>query len=183
MVKKNTLRGTAWSLFFGALLFSIIFLITTQSCHLTPEKEDEAEVGNVVVRIWDGVSMKTIVPDKDMEITKYILTGDGEQTWGPIELIKPVDQTIVTLKVGNYQVYCSGQNQYAEEIGYATESFEITAGNITEVGLTIVPISGTGDLHFNVSYTPIDIIMNPGVLSSLQPVNEAPVDIRQRGAG
>ncbi len=175
MIVKRKLRTAAWGMVLGGIMFSIIFLLISQGCHLIPEKEEE---GNVVVQFYDGdFSAQTITPDLDMDIFQFVVTGDGKVNFGPIVVEKPEDYLSMNLRTGDYNLYVSGQNIDGIEVGYGTEPFSILPGQVVIVSVTIKPLPGQGTFTADITYVPLEIIAAPAVDVKIKPVAGGFTDI------
>ena len=149
-----------------ASLYSIVAFMAFLSCScslgdripaLDPPRQDGAEKGTLVLTFQlTALSQKTLVPPISMEISSFKIVGTGpdpltdtfskESTDGHLELSG--------LTQGLWVITVDALNSDGTIIGHGEDpDVLISAGQVTDVRITIAPLSGVGTLDLVVSWT------------------------------
>lgn len=138
-----------------------------------------SEKGQLVLIIDNSIqkSITTIEPPVDMNVASYRVSGTGPE--GASFQLSGITGSLVTvdsLSIGNWQVTVEALNDSFDIIGAGSVSVAIVAGDTTYADITVVPLSGTGELEIEVSW-PSGLLNDPSVSGTLAPVGESSTDI------
>ncbi|HEQ71409.1 MAG TPA: hypothetical protein ENN69_02880, partial [Spirochaetia bacterium] len=110
----------------------------------------------VVVFSPSGVAGRTILPDTDMTIAGYVVTGAGP---GGASFRVETTATTVTvekLAFGDWTVTVEAANAAGDPIGRGSGEATVHTGETSLVDITVTPIDGVGTLDLTVTWPAAD---------------------------
>lgn len=169
------------------ILFLISVFIFSCSIPLAKPPSFELNGGSLAMFIGNDPSIRTIVPALDLDITEYVITGtgpNGETFTDTVPVVDPDITTVYTqldLITGAWSVLVDAYNATPELIATATELFLILDDQTTTVPVTVLPLSGSGNLNLTINYPSASV---NGITATLTPVSgsPAPMDFTPIGA-
>ena len=137
---------------------------------ITCDIGDVFQRGSLILNIYsENIGAKTIVPDVEMVIASYDISGSGpdSQTFSDTGI---TETTYIknSLKVGAWSITVAARNASGEKIAEKTTAVAITAGETTTASITVIPVVGQGTLSLTLSWPALTII-NPSINATLTP--------------
>jgi len=123
--------------------------------------------GNFQLEISERIARTTLVPDVEMDVAKYVVTGDGpgDAQFGPFETTG--DTLAVTdLAVGQWTIDVEAKNSDGVVIGQGSTTATVVRNETAQAVVEVYPIDGTGSLEIAVSW-PAAAVLNPVVAGEL----------------
>jgi hypothetical protein len=136
------------------------------------------EYGTLLLILSSGeMPTKTIAPPLDMNIAYYDVYGDGPDsaTFSRLQIPGPTLMQS-SLVAGEWTIIVDAFNVDDELIGDGSVVVTISAGQITQAEVPVVPLEGTGSLAINISW-PEGMVTSPVVTGTLTADGEAPQNI------
>lgn len=161
-MKKNVLK---------ALTCAAIAAVLLSACGLAPLSDS----GTLVMKLSSQplLTVKTIVPNLDMEPAYYDVFGEGPGT-ATFEQLGLTDETVIqaSLIPGEWIIIVKAYNgdEPATQIGYGTATVTILAGAVSDVTIVVEPLSGVGQLSVRVTW-PEGVLIDPMVEGTLTPAS------------
>ena len=134
------------------------------------QRHSGQEMGSLIVELsTSAMGAKSILPPLDMEAASYDLSGNGPGMTAFTQ-IGLTGSTAVenTLAVGAWTITVDAFNAAHDLIGGGSTAVSIEAGETAQASVQIVPLSGTGTVTINISWTP-GLISVPSVVATLTP--------------
>jgi hypothetical protein len=134
-----------------------------------PPLPDDGATGALVLTFkLAGSLLQTLAPGISMQIASYDIVGTGPDSHTFSETSTNGLLKLSGLAPGYWTIAVDARNSEGTIIGHGqtAEPVWIEAGYITDVQITIAPLSGTGTLHLEVSWNP-DLHSGVTVQSSL----------------
>ena len=150
------------------VFFLILLALVLTSCP-TPRFSDSLETGSLILFLSSPLKSNTIVPPLDMNIVSYNISGSGP---GNASFSQPgVTAATSTfsqndLAVGEWTITVDAYNAGQQLIGSGSTAVAIEAGQTAQATVQVVPLSGTGMLTINISWT-AGLISVPAVSATL----------------
>ena len=116
------------------------------------------------------LTLKTIVPDLDMEAAYYDIygTGPGGATFEQLEVTEDVTlQAALIPGEWTIEVEAYNSDEPPTLIGYGSGVVNILAGEVVDLVIVVEPIEGDGQLEVTVTW-PADVLIEPEVAGSLE---------------
>jgi hypothetical protein len=178
MARKFTKTGRwIWALLIVPLLLMVVY-----GCGVGTDDG----VGTLVLKVPttdNEFRVMSVEPSLDMLIASYVVTGQGPEpadTLGPYTIVKPETSAVFQqLAAGVWTVYVSARNSTDIEIGYGSDTIVVQGATVSELSISVAPLSGTGTMHIDIDWTPPELIGIPGLTSTTAPVTSfsTPTDI------
>jgi hypothetical protein len=137
------------------IVLCLLFLLF--SCGIPLPGNDSGEGGSLTISVLpSGVGNRTILPDIDMNIAGYVVSGTGPdgasfqvETDGP-------SVTVNKLAFGDWQVTVEARNDDGIVIGSGSGSTMVHTGESSSVAVTVTPLEGYGTLDLTVAWNAAD---------------------------
>lgn len=142
-----------------SIFYTLLLLIALFSCEIgSTLMEDE---GAFQLTITDMVRVKTLVPDISMEITSYDIIGYGPGEDDEISALGMTasNKLFTGIPFGNWNITVYGKNTDGTIIGSGEASVMVHTGETSQVGVTVVPLTGEGSFDISVLWNSGDTEM------------------------
>jgi hypothetical protein len=117
-----------------------------------------------------GLAAKTIVPPIDMDVTDYNISGNGPGGDSFSETgVTAATFSKSALGIGEWAITVDAFNAAHELIGGGSTTVSIVAEETAHASVQVVPLSGTGTLTIDISWT-AGLISDPSVSATLTPM-------------
>lgn len=149
----------------GTLSVMTLVFIALAGCPIPGELPEALSSGAIRITITSDVAARTILPDVQMEIDHYTVTGVGpdENTFIEENVSVSTHLQINNLVQGIWGVLVQAYNADNILIGEGkAEQVHVTNNLLTQVSITVLPVVGEGTLHCRVSWND-ESIQNPQV--------------------
>ena len=156
------------------VFFLILLALVLTSCP-TPRFSDSRETGSLLLFLSTHLNASTIVPPLAMTIASYNISGNGPGNASFSHTgVTAATSTFAQndLAVGEWTISVDACNDSQDLIGSGSTTVAIEAGQIAQASVQIAPLSGTGSLALNISWT-AGLISVPAVSATLTPVGGA----------
>jgi hypothetical protein len=137
------------------LLLGVVVILAGCTIPVSDRAGSNANAGSLNVSFTEsGVANRTILPNIDMTIATYDVTGAGPSGATFSQLGVAVGSTITqkTLAPGNWVITVNAKNAGGTVIANGTANATVLAGQMTNVTITVTPVAGNGTLTVNVSW-------------------------------
>ncbi len=123
--------------------------------------------GKLQLSISEGITRSMLVPDIEMKVTKYSVTGDGpgDASFGPLETTGDT-LPVSDLAIGDWTIRVLGKNSEDIVIGQGTATVKVLRNETTRAMVVVNQIDGTGTLEIAFSW-PVGAVENPVVAGQL----------------
>lgn len=161
--------------FFPLLGCTVLVVILMTTCGLTPLEN----LGTLVLKLSSEplLTVKTIVPDFDMDPAYYDIYGSGPGGTEFEQLGLEGDSTAqAALLPGEWTIYVEAFNADPTLIGTGEATVTVLAGAVSDVVVVVEPVPGTGQLDVTVSW-PDGVLYSPVVVGTLVPAGGTDVGI------
>lgn len=127
----------------------------------------ESTTGDLHLNISKNISRSTLVPDIDMDVATYVVSGvgPGHTSFGPTET-NLNSLTIPDLAIGLWKIEVLGKNTEGEIIGEGENSVTILPNSAAQVVVAVYQTDGNGSLEIFASW-PESALINPEVIGRL----------------
>ena len=155
------------SLHRSAAALALVAVMVLGACEL-PQADNSAQHGTLRVTIAseDGLQSLTLLPDQSMVPASYRIRGSG-----------PLDASFETttaggavdvhdLRAGEWQLEVSAFNSEGLEIGYGGQSVNVEAATVSQVAISVRPLSGSGSLSLSALW-PAAEVQSPAITAGL----------------
>ncbi len=133
------------------------------------ESNDPSGTGPAVLVVaFDNQLAYTLVPALDMTAASYTITGRGPSGANFVQTTATAPVQIKDLAAGAWSVTVEALNAAATVIGDGTTTVTLTAGNQSNVSITVKPLSGYGTLQLTVNW-PAALVTSASVTAQLVP--------------
>ena len=145
-----------------------IIILTLVSCNVG---FPPAEGGTVLLSFNDGVTTRSILPSKSMDIDRYDIHGlheDGD-VFNELDVAAGSSVVITDLVAGLWDITVNGKNAAGDIIGQGTTQTIVNQSTQVTANVTVTPIVGQGTLDMDINWTAAAdaLMVNPGVASQL----------------
>lgn len=150
-------------------LFLVVFFL---SC--SEKSENEKDFGKLSLKLSQNTKIKTLVPEINMEISSYDVSGIG-----PLGSTFQLNSTTENIEVddlivGDWNVVVNALNSNSQVIGTASANISIVAAVTNSLQLSVVPVEGTGQLNLEVNWN-TGSVQNPTIESELIATDGSPI--------
>jgi formylglycine-generating enzyme required for sulfatase activity len=123
-------------------------------------------VGSLSIGLESSPRILTLVPDLDMDIASYTITGNGpngssftEEEFNGIQYVK------AGLVVGDWEIAVDGYNAAGTKVGTVRVELTVRRSQMTSVTVTLRPLDGTGIFNGTLNWTDSqETLIDPQVL-------------------
>jgi uncharacterized repeat protein (TIGR02543 family) len=154
----SSFRGFAFALLTTLLVFTACDLISP------------VQTGRLVIRLSSAPKAKTLVPDLDLDVVKYDISGVGPGD--SVFTVRDIDGTSYTeasLLPGTWTITASGKNTEGTIIVKSPPTdVTVTAGQTATASLNCIPVAGNGSFSLSLSW-PAEVITTARVEGNLVP--------------
>lgn len=141
---------------FKVFIVFITLIVFFTSCDIINSFILEADRGSILIQFNDeDVENRSLLPELSMDIASYTVTGEGPDGTNFTEEVTGSDSfSRNDLIEGDWSISVEAYNGDAEPvlIGQGIQEVTILAGQVTETGIEISPLSGTGVFELSVDW-------------------------------
>ena len=135
-----------------AIILTILSVLLLSTCGF-----NSLDTGGLSVTIDQRMYPQTLLPSISMDIDTYDIHGAGPGTASFVELdFTGTSFTIASLVFGEWTITVNGRNADGTIIGSGTATATVHTNQLTEVAVTVTPLSGTGTLDLTVDWNADD---------------------------
>jgi hypothetical protein len=149
-------------------------LAVLASCSMPGMGSDEGE-GSIALTLTDGVA-RTLLPPIDMNPASFAITGTGPSGKTFSQSTSGTSLTVGKLAFGTWNITVSAKNAAGTVIGQGTGTAVVVTGQQTALAITVTPLSGTGTLDLDVTWTAADV-PTPSVDAQLLPSSGSAIPV------
>ncbi len=135
----------------------------------------DTEVGSLVVNVGPLGAM-TLLPPIDMVAASYKITGTGPNSGSFQQSTASGQATISDLAFGLWTITVEALNVEGTVIGQGQGSVTVQAGKTVSLQVSVLPLTGFGNLQLTVSWTAADI-QSPAVVAQLLPASGSAIPL------
>lgn len=163
----------------GRILPSVFVIVAAAGCSVIGAPEQH---GTLILSFAPRLVASTIEPDGfSMEVHHYVVSGDGP---GDEHFVSDsvTGSTFVrtSLEPGEWTITVEAFNGPTDsppgdgvKIGEGSRTADVDAGEVLQITISVVPLSGTGTLDLAVNW-PMNVLTSPAVDATLVPSGENP---------
>ena len=123
-----------------------------------------AKTGSIKISTKSNLQTKTIVPDFDMNISDYVISGiNGEHTFAEITSENVFMKE--SLALGEWTIIVDARNANLDVVGRGSGVTTVYANNQSQLNITVRPLTGDGSIAINMTWdTTVDNVVAVGKL-------------------
>lgn len=145
----------------AAALVAAITLTGLAACHLPvhdPGGALEVSVGSIATQ--------SLLPDQDMDVDSYVVSGSGPDGASFERTTSGGVIVVEELTTGNWVIDVVGYNLDAIDVASGSGEIDISAGETSQLTVTVRPYDGAGTLSVSVTWPDADV-SEPSVVAEL----------------
>jgi hypothetical protein len=133
-----------------------------------PNPISSSKGGVLTVSINNNINARTLLPPIDMNAASFTASGTGPGTATFSQTTSGAPVTFDGLAFGAWSVTVSALNSAGTLIGSGQATVTVHTGQTAVVSITVVPLTGNGNLELTVSWT-ASLVESASILASLTP--------------
>ena len=150
--------------FIVTLSFCALFVLLLAAC---PNPVSSSRGGVLTVSVNNNINARTLLPPIDMNAASFTVSGTGPGTATFSQTTRGAPVTLDGLAFGAWSVTVSALNSAGTLIGSGQATVTVHTGQTATVNITVVPLTGNGNLDLTVSWTAS--LESASILASLTP--------------